>query len=219
MPIFIYAFLSSCALALSVIYVPDLIAGTAAPLAHWLGDKVGSWGPSVLRWIMTLVSALIGLVVALWLTPPLSAPALERLILLRERELGMPPRASAGFFRELSCALQAQLVALLVIGPVWFVLWGITLLAPPLATVTVPLKFLAFAWLLAWSLLDYPLSLRGVALSERLALMRNGLGAVSGFGAALSVLFAVPFFSLLLLPVAVVAAAELGAALEAADDA
>ena len=213
-PVLIHTALSVAAVTLAVLYAPRLIDGPIAPFTVWLTEHVGAWGVGMLRWLLSAALAVFGLVTALWLTPPLSAPALERLILMRERDLGVAPRVGVGLWREFVCALTAQLVGLALIAPVWFVLWSLTLLLPSLAPVTVPLKFLAFAWLMAFSLLDYPLSLRGMPMRERFSLMRRGLFAVFGFGAAMSMLFAIPFLGLFVLPIAVVAATELAVALE-----
>jgi CysZ protein len=166
------------------------------------------------RVIGILLGMLLGVFIATFATQPLSAPALERLVLLRERELGASPRSAAGFLREFWCAMQAQLVALAIGGPLLALLWFATLIAPPAAIVTVPLKFVVLALLVAWSLLDYPLSLRGVALSERLRMMRSQSPRVLGFGLSVALLFTVPILPLLLLPAAVAAAAELGLQLD-----
>jgi CysZ protein len=199
------------AIAGSIHYVPRLMA------AIWPGldAGLGTFGAGLARVTAIAIASLLGVLLATFVTPPLSAPALERLVLLRERDLGVSPRPAAGLWREFWCALQAQLVALAIGVPVLGLLWLVTLLAPPAAVVTVPLKFLVLSWLVAWSLLDYPLSLRGVALRERLQLMRGGAPRVFGFGIAIALLFTVPLLPLLLLPAAVAAAAEIGVELDA----
>mgnify|MGYP003444678311 FL=1 len=160
------------------------------------------------------MAAPLGLLLTVIVTPLLCAPVFERLTRLRERALGLPPRPAVGFFRELYCALSAQLWSLALLGPVLLVLWLLALLAPPLAPVLSVLQFLVSAAWLALSLLDYPLSLRGVGFRGRVGLMRQSPLAVLGFGAACLCLFAIPLFGLWGLPVAVVAAAELAASLE-----
>lgn len=174
---------------------------------------IGSMALGLLRFLTSVVLGLVAVLVATWLTPPLSGPALERLILLRERELGVPERPPAPLLTEVLCGLRAQLVGLLVGGPLLVVLWVTTLVAPPLAILTVPLKLLTIALLVAWSLLDYPLSLRGIPLRSRLALLRGGAPVVVGFGASVALLFAVPFGAIVLLPAGVVGATEIAVAL------
>lgn len=211
-PIAVCAGLSVLAIAGAIHYVPRLMA------AQWpdLASSLGAFGEAALRVTAIIVACILGLLVAWFATPPLSAPALERLVLLRERELGIAARPAAGFWREFWSALAAQLVALAFGTPVLALLWIVTWLAPPAALVTVPLKFLVLAMLVAWSLLDYPLSLRGVAWRDRVGLMRSGAARVLGFGSVIAFAFTLPFLPLLLLPAAVAAAAEVGVQLELA---
>lgn len=209
-PMAVCLLLSMASIAGSVHFIPQLLA------AVWpgLGDTLGSFGAGFVRFIAILIAALIGLYVAAFITPLLSAPALDHLVSVRERALGAPQRPAAGFLREVSCALQAQLVAIGVFSPILLILTILEWALPPAAVATLPLKFLVLAVLLAWSLLDYPLSLRGAALATRVRLMRSGAARVLGFGTALALVFMVPLFPLLLLPAAVAAAAEIALELE-----
>jgi CysZ protein len=179
-----------------------------------LAQSIGRIGGGVAEFIGIVLTAILGMFLATFLTPPLSAPALERLVLVREADLGLLPRPAAGFWRETKAAIMAQVVALGVFTPVLVVLTMITWIAAPLAVVTVPLKFIVLAALLAWSLLDYPLSLRGASLRERVRLLLRGAPRVLGFGMAIALVFMVPLLPLLMLPVAVAAAAEIAVALE-----
>lgn len=191
---------------------------------HYLPELAARWLPAlsdlgrgwsiVLAVVTFLVVAPLALLFAIWTTPLLCAPVMDRLVLLREQALGLPPRPSAGFLRELSCAVTSQLGALVLFGPLMLVLWLVSLLVPAAApALSVAQFFVGAAWL-ALSLLDYPLSLRGLRFRQRLALFRHGFVAVFGFGVGCAVLFAIPLFGLWGLPVAVVAAAELAAVLE-----
>jgi CysZ protein len=209
-PMAVCALLCALAIAGSITLIPKLTA------AIWPGleTTLGAFGAGVVRVLGITVAALVGLFAATFAAQPLSAPALDRLVLVREHTLGVASRPAAGLWRELRCALQAQLFSLAVFSPVLAVLWTLTWLFPPIAVGTVPLKFLVLSALLAWSLLDYPLSLRGLTLSARLRLLRRGWARVFGFGAALALVFMVPLVSLLLLPAAVVAAAEIAVVLE-----
>lgn len=209
-PVVLCVLLSGLAIGGSIHYVPRLLDGLWPELANTLG----SFGAGAVRFVGIALAAVAGVFLAVFMTPPLSAPALERLVLLRERELGVAPRPAAGLFREVWCALQAQLVALAVVGPLFALLWLTTVLFPPSSVVTVPLELLLLALLTAYSLLDYPLSLRGVSVRERLRLMRGGSVLVLGFGSAIALLFAVPLLPLLLLPAAVAAATDVSVQLE-----
>lgn len=209
-PVLLCILLSGLAIAGSIHYVPRLLDGLWPELANTLG----AFGAGAVRVAGVALAAVLGVLAAVFLTPPLSAPALERLVLLRERELGVASRPAVSLFREVWCALQAQLLALAVVGPVFALLWLVTWLFPPASVVTLPLDLLLLALLTAYSLLDYPLSLRGVSVRERLRLMRGGSALVLGFGSAIALLFAVPLLPLLLLPAAVAAAADVSVQLE-----
>jgi uncharacterized protein involved in cysteine biosynthesis len=63
--------------------------------------------------------------------------------------------------------------------------------------------------LVAWSLFDYPLTLRGIGFRQRLAIVRDNLGCSLGFGAAFALIFWLPFCGIALLPVGVAAATQL----------
>ena len=194
---------------LALRYVPQSIA-TWLPSLEQHGRGVSL----LVDLLVLLVAAPLGLLLTVIITPVLCAPVLERLMALRERALGLPQRRAAGFVRELTCALSSQLWALALLGPVLLLLWVLALVVPPLAPFVSVLNFFVTAAWLAFSLLDYPLSLRGLGFRARIALLRRSPLSVLGFGAACVCLFAIPLFGLWGLPVAVVAAAELAANLE-----
>jgi uncharacterized protein involved in cysteine biosynthesis len=225
-----FRFLAQDRAARRLAYVPGLVALVLWTLALYLGvhyvpELAGHFFPGLLElgrgWtllidvLVLLLLAPVALLVAMLLTPILCAPVLERLVLLRERALGIAPRPAAGLLRELRCALSSQLGWLVVFGPLLALLWLAALLAPAAVPVLSVVQFLVGGAWLALSLLDYPLSLRGVGFRARLVMFRRGFSAVFGFGAACALLFAIPLFGLWGLPVAVVAAAELAAQLEA----
>lgn len=168
-----------------------------------------SYGATAVSWLATLVGAAMGWIVSALLAPVLSAPALERIVKLVEADLGAPPRASVGVFRELRCGLESMLLGVALVAPLGLLLAGIGLVAPPAAAVTAPLQFLLGALGVAWSLLDYPLTLRGIGVRERLRLMKRNGPAVLGFGLAFGLAFWLPCAGLLLLPIGVAAATEL----------
>jgi CysZ protein len=178
----------------------------------WLGEP-SSWYGELGVTLATILSAVLagglGLLIALALTPPLSGPALERIVAEKEQRLGAPPREALGFLAEMWCGLRAQMFAAAFALPIMIALWIVDLLLPPAVVVTIPLKFLVASFALAWNLFDYPLTLRGMRIRRRLSLVRRYKAATLGFGLAFTLLFFIPCFGVLLLPVGVAAATEL----------
>ena len=203
----IVLFVASASYGLSSL-VPGVLSGVSPE------TTLGKLGAGALRFVLSLLAIVAAGMVAAWLTPPLSGPALERIVVAREQSMGVPERPPVSFLTELWCGLRAQVLGLLVGGPVLLVLWLVTLAVPPLAAVTVPLKLVTVSALVSWSLLDYPLSLRGLRLRQRLALLGSGFLAVLGFGAAVTLIFAIPLGAVVLLPAGVAGAAEIAARLE-----
>jgi CysZ protein len=199
--------LGSIGLFLAVRYVAPALVGLLPPSE----STFGRLGVAALRVVATVVSGAAGVFIAASCAPVLSGPALEKIILLREKELGLLEREPVPFFTELVYGLRAQLLALAVGVPILALLWVSTLAFPPIAVVTLPLKLTTGLALVVWSLLDYPLSLRGVPLRDRLTLLRRQAPAAVGFGAGIALLFAIPLGAIVLLPVGVAAATELGA--------
>jgi len=161
------------------------------------------------KWLGTLGAAALGWILSLQLSPPLSAPALERLVGVVERDLGAPPRAPLGFLTEFWCGLRSMLVSSAVTVPIIVALTLLELVVAPAAVVATPLKLLIGALGVAWSMFDYPLTLRGVGARQRIALIRQNITLVLGFGTAFALVAVVPCCSVVMLPVGVVAATQL----------
>lgn len=180
------------------------------PWAEGLFGPAGdtAWWSSALSWLATVIAITAGLFLAYVLASPLSAPALEKLVESREGELGAPGRVARGFLWELSAGFRATIAALAFTAPLWILIWIIELAIPAVAPLTLLAKVLITAAAVSWTLLDYPLTLRGIPLRQRLRLWRRRPGLVAGFGVAFAALFWIPCFGLLMLPVGVVAATE-----------
>jgi CysZ protein len=172
-------------------------------------SSLGRAGESVAGWFLAALLAWLGWYVALTLAPVLSAPALERIVQVVERAAGAPPRAPLGFWRELGCGLRSLTGALCVALPLYALLWLVGFVFPPATVVTLPLGAFVGTLLVAWSLFDYPLTLRGFGFRARLALMRENFACVAGFGAAFALAFTLPCCAVVLLPVGAVAATRL----------
>ena len=83
----------------------------------------GQIGAGILSWAAVAALAVVGWFVAVPLAPPLSAPALEHIVRRVENELGLPPRASIGFFHEVLCGFRALAGGLIVALPIFAILW------------------------------------------------------------------------------------------------
>jgi uncharacterized protein involved in cysteine biosynthesis len=183
----------------------DGLGGLGASL-RWLLSQLAVAG----SWLGTLAAVVLGWLASLMLCQPLSAPALERIVAIVERDRGAPERASLGFVAEFWCGLRSTLISSAVTVPLIIGLTLLELVVPVLAVVVTPLNLLVGALGVAWSLFDYPLTLRGVGARQRLRLMRRHLTVVLGFGVAFALVAAIPCCgALLMLPLGVVAATQL----------
>ncbi len=181
--------------------------------AGWIDSGSGStwavWAGAAVGWLVAIIAGVIGLLISLALASPISAPALEKLVLHVEEKIDAPPRAESSFFKEMWFGLKAQVFAFAVAIPLLLLLWIIDLVFPPAVVVTLPLKLLVAAFSLSWNLLDYPLTLHGVRMRDRLRLFRAHKRATLAFGIGFAILFWLPCFQVLMLPVGVVAGTRL----------
>lgn len=197
-----------------VIVLAGLMLLSVYAAVAWLGPSIeqalprvetwyGSFAVTAVAYLGVALAALVGVLLAFLLAPPLSAPALEKLVSLVEAELGVPERAPLGFFAETWCGLRASLLTFAVTAPILLVLFVIEAVLPPAAIVTVPLSFVVTSFLVAYGLFDYPLGLRGADTRTRLRLFAAAPGALFGFGVACSLIFWLPCTGILLLPAGV----------------
>ncbi len=219
--------------ALIPVLVATVLFGGAASLAIWGGsalsdhlvlggavEAAGAWatlGIWTLRIVLWAIGLIVAFVLAMSLAQPLSGFALDAIARKQELALGgriWPSQPALGSaLRSLRVTLTALAIGLPILGGLALV----TFLFPPAAVVTVPLKFLVTGLLAAYDLLDYPLSLRGRSVADRLVFIRANFAAVLGFGAAVAALLLVPGVGLLLLPFGVAGASRLVASQERAE--
>lgn len=174
----------------------------------------GSW----INWMIAgAVSVAVGILAALLLTPPLSAPAIERLVSMQEAALGLPKTHAVSLLQQVACGLRAQLLPLLVGIPLIAGLALVTLLLPVLAPLTTLLKLGVAGMGIAWNCFDYPLTLRGISPRKRLALLAKAPWMTLGFASACSLLLLVPCVPLVVLPIGAIAATRLLALLAPLD--
>jgi CysZ protein len=208
------------ALILLLLAVPVLWLSVAR-FGPWLSSELlpdpGTWyaesAQIALRWLSSALAAYLGLWLALLRAPLHSAPALSGLGGARERALGARARAPQSFWFELRCGLEAQVGGLLLALPLWLLSWAAAAALPGAGLLLVPLQALPLAVGLAWNLLDYPLTLHGVRVRERWALLRRAPLSILGFGFCLAAVSVIPGAALLLLPAGVVGATDLVAGL------
>lgn len=157
----------------------------------------------VLGWLAALGGAVL---VALTLAQPISGPALEALAQKQGEALNAPPLPKTGVVEGMFRSLRITLFGLLLTIPIVVGLTVIELFVPVAAVITVPLKFLASAMMLAWDLLDYPLSLRARGVRARMAWIGENFSAVLGFGVSIAMIGLIPCAGLLFLPAGVAGA-------------
>jgi CysZ protein len=200
------------AFLMCVLSIGLLIGGVYG--AGWLADlifgedrgawsTVGYWTVTVFLWILAFLLAALG---GLALAQPLSSFALEAIARIREERMTGRPAPNPPFIASLLSSVKVA-VATLVLGTfVMTLLFAVDLLFPPALVVTVPLKFLVTAWLLAWNFIDYPLGLRQAGLRKRFAWVLRHYEAFTAFGLLWSLLVIVPGVVLLVLPMGVAGA-------------
>jgi CysZ protein len=185
-------------------------AGRAADAI--VGQTTGYWS-ALGSWLLTVVFALAAVVFALLLAvvlaQPLSVFSLEAIVRAQERALGVPNASRLGLLQSFLLSLGVAIFTVCAAVPIYTLLFICVLVFPPATAVTVPLKVLISAWLLAWNFLDYPLALRGLGLRTRLHWIWDRPGAFTGFGLAWAIVLVVPGMALLLLPMGVAGATRL----------
>lgn len=157
----------------------------------------------------------VGALVGISLAQPASGWALDHLSRAIEVSLGGEARPDGAWLETAWRGLRVTLAGLAVSLPLLAALLLLDLVFPPAMLVTVPLKFVVGAMVVAWDLLDYPFGLRGMRVRERLRYIRSNFRAVLGFGACASLVLFIPGIGLLvLLPLGVAGATHLVVAVE-----
>ena len=182
---------------LSVLVVPALVE-------RWAGGGGGFW-VGALQVLATVAFLILSTLVGLALAQPASGPALEALVRRIEERQGAPARPETPVLTEVARSAGSALIALSGGLTAFFVLTLVGLI-PGAAVVTVPLKFLCAVLFIGWDVCDYPLSVRGIPLRERLRIVWRNLGSIFGFALGLGLIALVPCGFLLLLPAGVAGA-------------
>lgn len=200
--------------ALGLFFTFSLVSSLAlsAQVERFLGAE--GWYVSVVQVLVSIIAVILSAFFALALAQPASGPALEALSRATERELGVPEHTPTPFLTDVARATGSALLGLCG-GGLAFVILLLLGLIPGAVFVTVPLKFIAAAVFLGWDLCDYPLSVRGMKLGDRLGFVGSHLGAVLGFSAGVALIALVPCGFLLVLPAGVCGATRLVAEIDA----
>lgn len=185
--------------------VPGWIAGAIGPTT----SAVGGFAAEVAEITATVLAVMASLLIGFALAQPLSSPALERLVRRREASLGAPTWAPTSIVDDVLRSIQSVLVSSFFGLPLLGLLFVVDVLVPGAVVVTFPLKILVTAMVIAWDLCDYPLSLRGVPVLQRVALIGRYLWPMLGFGVGLALLSILPCMLLLILPAGVAGATRL----------
>lgn len=205
---------------LIVVGLSSLGLGLLVPKMGEIVPSGTSWWHTPLRVFVQILAALGVLVLALLsgslLAQPVSGPALERIVRLRERELGLPARPATSFWTDMGRNLRGAAIGLVGVAIV-AALTIVDFAIPGSTIVVLPIKILVSAFFVSWDLLDYPLSVRNQGMRERLRWIGAHVPEVMGFGLSLAVVFIVPCMQLLLLPGAVAGATALLAAVDDAE--
>lgn len=184
----------------------------AVLLANFIVGPASGWA-IVALWALRITLAglalLVAVPIALSLAQPLSGFALDRIAREQEKKLGVAPWPELGIGAQMWLSLQVTFTALAFGLPILAGLTAVTAFFPPASIVTIPLKFLVGALMVAWDFLDYPLGLRGATIASRIRFFKDHFGAALGFGVAGALLLLIPFVGFLVLPIGVAAGARL----------
>jgi CysZ protein len=205
------------ALALSATLGWTIVALVPARIEALLGpSSSAAFGilAALLKVVATLVAILLAAIISFTLAQPLSGPALERIVRRVEADLGAPTWPKTSLFEDVSRSLQSVLVGSAFALPILAVLFILDFIFPPIAVVAIPLKIVVTAVLITWDVCDYPLSIRGIPISERVSFLARNIRPVLGFGLGLALISLIPCALLLVLPAGVAGAARLVVAIE-----
>jgi CysZ protein len=210
--------------AMVPIVTAALVLGAFGSLGVWSAVRAastiaagdGAWEDAargLLEVVLGAVALVVAALLALALAQPLSGWAIDRLVRRQERELGAstPPTTTNEIPRgaRIAHSLGVSLLALVVGVPVLGALTLVDILFPVAAVVLVPIKFVVGSLLVAWDFLDYPFSLRGMSVGNRLRFIGRHFRAVLGFGMSAALLLLIPCVGLVVLPMGAAGAARL----------
>jgi len=206
------------ALVLATIFGVIAVKGVLWLVATYLSGNDPSTYWAIALVFIRIIAVLLALAAALFLAfalgKPISGPVLERIVRRVSKDLGAPQWPIPTLVQDVFRSLQSSFLALAVTLPFLVPLVAIGMIVPAAAVVTTPLQFVVTALGAAWDFCDYPLSIRGTRVAERIKFVRRNKGAVAGFALGLGLLLLLPCTLLIVLPAGVIGAAHLTVVLE-----
>ena len=194
--------------------------GAGQAVSALIGPTSGFWstaGSWLLTVLLAVAAVLFALLLAVILAQPFSVFALEAIVQAQEKALGACSGRRPSLLGSMLLSLSIALFTVGAALPIYLLLFLLDMVYPPALVITVPLRLVFSAWLLAWNFLDYPLALRGMGLQARLRWIAQRPGAFTGFGLAWALVLIFPGMVLLLLPMGVAGATRLVVGEEGAD--
>jgi CysZ protein len=173
----------------------------------------GLW---LFRIVLYIVAMFLSLIFAFIIAQPLSAPALESLVRAQENQLKYPNRPEEGFCSSVWRSIRVAIVSIIISLCIFIILTITEFFLPFAIIITTPLKFIVTGFILAYDIIDYPLSLHLFGVRERTPWFKHYIWATLGFGLAMEAIFFIPGAFLLLLPAGVCGATILVVAAERA---
>lgn len=169
-----------------------------AHIVEWVGSPDGIIGMSVMflgRMSLWVVAAFTFAVVSSMVASPFNDRLAER---TEGYTLPPLPPAVCKSIRQ-----QIKLVGIDIFKTMSVAFAGLFALLVLLVPVLNIIAFVIVSLLVTFQYISYPQTRRGIGLARGARFLWDHIFACAGFGAALTVLFAVPFFSSIVLPVAV----------------
>jgi CysZ protein len=197
-----------------IAFVPNVVDRIVEPGGRWFVRILHV----VVQLLAYVLSVVLSGLLSFMLAQPLSGPALEALVRRRERDLGLPPRAKTSFWTDIWRSLKSLLVSYMFGVPAMILLFGLSLVVPAAAIVLFPLELVVAAVTISWDLCDYPLSMRGMPVGQRISTILHNFPALLGFSLGLALVGLVPCLLFLALPAGVAGATDLMAQLDRARD-
>jgi CysZ protein len=184
-------------------------------ITGWIERGFGEGGlwVGVVQVLASVAAVVVSALFALALAQPASGPALESLVRVTEKKLGMVERRPTPFLTDIWRSAVSASIGLFG-GAIAFTVLFLIGLIPGAAVVTVPLKFVAATVLVAWDVCDYPLNVRGLPIADRIRFVLRNAPAVLGFGAGIALVALIPCGFLAILPAGVAGATKLVSEIE-----